>query len=143
MIDAHELAVKWHFAQDGEGYIYYSGPHSRGIRVTAAEREVFIHGTSDEWLDVIDDREPTEPPRPFWPALLGRLRDLPFEMAILPLGTGLLCIKKAYDTYVDLPFADERAPLVLAAWALGAMLLVPWGVFSLWNLRQRHEGDVR
>lgn len=143
MVDARELAVRWHFVQDGEGYIYYSGPHSRGIRVTAAEREVFINGTSDEWLDIIADRKPTKAPRPFWPAFLERLRDLPDEMAILPLGLGLLCIKKAYDTYVVLPFADERAPLALAAWTLGALLLVPWGVFSLWNLRQRRKGYDR
>ena len=135
--------MRWQFEPDGEDYIYYPGPRSRGIRVTAAERDVFIHGTPDEWLDVIADREPTEPPRPYWPAFFERIRDFPLEMAIFPLGIGLLCIKKAYETYVSLPFADDRAPLAFVAWSFGALMLVPWGLFSLWALRERRNGDGR
>jgi hypothetical protein len=141
MIDAHELAVKWHFEPDGDGFIYYGGPHSRGIRVTKAERDVFIRGDKDEWHRIIDHREPTEPVRPFWPAFRERMRDLPSECAVLALGIGLVCSKRAYEAYLSLPFDGERAPLVLAAWTLGALLLVLLGALGLWARIQRKRND--
>jgi hypothetical protein len=75
-IDETALAAEWSFQAVDGGYIYYAWPNSKGIRVTKEEREVFLKGVSDEWYSIIDGRDATEPPRPYWPELWKRLRSI-------------------------------------------------------------------
>lgn len=134
------LAAEWGFEPDGEGYIYYSGPHSRGVRVTAAEREVFIRGTSDEWLDIIADRERTEPPRPYLPTLMKVSRTIDPDMLVVMIGVGLFGFVKAYQTYVGTAFPRSYAPAVILALTIGGLAMIAIGSIGLWgHWRQRSE----
>jgi hypothetical protein len=134
------LAAEWEFERSGEGYIYYPGPHSRGIRVTAAEREVFIHGTTDDWLDIIDGRARTEPARPYWPTLVKAAGTADPFMLLTVLGTGLFGLVKAYQTYDGTAFPGSYAPVVILALAVGGSAMVLLGVVGLWGRWRSREG---
>jgi len=140
MRDDRAFDAEWYFEADGDGYIYYPGPHSWGVRVTAAERDVFIAGSTDDWNDILAERERTEPPRPYWPTLINRLAGLPPVLHVMSLISGMLMLREACDGYSGLSTADSYALLVVVACLAGGLLCVFGGALGLWA-RLRHQGD--
>lgn len=111
--------------------------------MTAAERDVFIHGSTDEWLDIIAERERTEPPRPYWRGLIQRMQTTPLAMFVLSILVGLVMRKQAYESYADLPTSDSYAPLTIAVKSLAGLFLVALGVPGVWIAWRYHRKNVR
>jgi hypothetical protein len=48
------------------GFVFYENAWSRGIPVSADERQAYLYGSQSEWLEAIAGREATMPRRPYW-----------------------------------------------------------------------------
>lgn len=132
MENERALASEWRFEPEGDGFIYYPGLGSEGISVTAVERETFLHCSTDEWLDIIYGRQPTHPPRPYWPGLIKRMRSFPNLFYVGAAVLGIASLKRAGDTYLSLANADSYAPLSILWDVICGSLLIAGAILRSW-----------
>jgi len=119
---------QWKIEPKGDGFIFYGGLFSRGIRISRAEAEIWLSGDEAAWSDIIQGRTPTEPPRPYWPALQSRLASLPRGYHFLLVMVGLSFVAQAI-----------RASSLLGGviQGVGGAVAIGFGCLGLWLLWSR------
>lgn len=118
------LFPEWRLVPSGEGFIYYEGPLSRGVRVSNFEAEVYLAGDEGDWYEIIGDRVRTEPVRPFWPGLVARLGSMPAGFVFLTGFAGAVLLSHAIAGS-DVTWRAIQGGLSLAMIALSLVGL--WG----------------
>ena len=87
-----------------------------------------MSGDEAAWSDIIHDRVKTEPPRPYWPALLQRMASFPsrYHALIAVAGAGLFANAVKSDSVFD----------YLLGGTAGLIMSV-FGGFGYWLARSR------
>lgn len=90
--DHQRATLALSFEPDGDGYLYYHWRWSRGIPVTADEREAYLAipvlGSRRAWKKSISGR-PTAPHRAFRPVQQKLLAGMPISMIVVALLIGI------------------------------------------------------
>jgi hypothetical protein len=118
---------EWRLERKGDEIIFYEGPFTGGVRVSASEAEVYLSGDSGAWSDIIHGRERTEPPRPYWPNLLIRLASMPLQFQFCAILVGIGFVVKA----------SKAATLIDLLLGVAGILLVASGAYGFWSSRPR------
>lgn len=88
------------FERTESGFVYYHYRWSRGIPVTAEEREEYLNipvfGSRRAWRRALSEREAT-PPRAYAPVARKLLRTMPFRMAVFGLIFGVVGLVLGFD----------------------------------------------
>ena len=66
MFEKHPHIGSTAFERVDGGFVYYASAWSKGIPVSAAARDAYIHGPRSAWFEAIIGQEATVPRRPYW-----------------------------------------------------------------------------
>jgi hypothetical protein len=66
MFDQYRHIYSTAFERTPSGFIYYERAWSKGVPVSAAERELYLSGARIDWLHAIVGRKAAMPRRPYW-----------------------------------------------------------------------------
>jgi hypothetical protein len=93
--DRKHATLALSFEPNGDGYLYYRDRWARGIPVTSAERDAYLHApvlaSRRAWHDSIDGRE-TLPPRPYGPVRRKLKAAMPLRVAVFDIVFGLFIL---------------------------------------------------
>jgi len=127
------------FEPDGEGFLFYRTHWSRGIPVSAAEREAYLARPFDDerrrFEEMISGRAASGPRRPYRRSYGRMLGAFPASFGAAFLAFGAMFLGRAY-------FGGDPALLtwlwLAAGWlsgGLGAQIMMVW----LWRRRRRKK----
>lgn len=120
----------------GDGYAYYHYRWSRGIPVTAEEREAYLDipalGSRHAWRKSIADRE-TVPPRSYRSVQRKLLAAMPVQMAVVALVTGTLGLLSG--------LAATNVALAMTYTISGAVMII-FGASIIWARIFRRQDNV-
>jgi hypothetical protein len=57
------------FEEAGDHWLYYANAWSKGVLVSAQERNLYLHFKLIAFRRSVAGREPTAPARPYWPTV--------------------------------------------------------------------------
>lgn len=104
-LDRQRALFALSFEPAENGYVYYHRRWSRGIPVTAEERDAYLRipawGSRHAWQRAIAGR-PTVPPRPYRPVQRKLLATMPGSMIVSGLAVGLPLIASGFATLPSL-----------------------------------------
>jgi hypothetical protein len=69
MSDWQKKVLAAAFDRDGEAWVWYANAWSRGVVVSAAERDIYLAYKPIAFRKAIAGRPATRPRRPYWPTL--------------------------------------------------------------------------
>jgi hypothetical protein len=86
------------FEPQGDGFLYYQHRWSKGIPVTAEEREAYLNipifGSRNAWRQSLTGRQ-LAPPRSAWPVQKKMLAHMPLSFVVAAVGAGAVFIKRS------------------------------------------------
>jgi hypothetical protein len=119
---------EWALERRDGAIIFYEGLFARGVRISAAEAEVYLGGDEGAWSDIIHGRERTEPPRPFWPALTARSAAFPAGFYALGILIGASFVARGTRAIA--------APAAVLQSGLG-VVVIAFSLYGFWTIRAR------
>jgi len=128
------------FEPDGDGFLFYRSHWSRGIPVSAAEREAYLARPFDaerrRFEELIRGRPATAPRRPYGRSQARMLAAFPASVAVAGLAFGAMFLSRAY--------AAEDSPALVALWWIAGGLSAGFGLgivlVRLGGARRREKG---
>lgn len=69
MFDRDRHIYSTAFERSPSGFVYYERAWTKGVPVSAEEREVYLSGARIDWLRATVGRPAVVPRRPYWPAV--------------------------------------------------------------------------
>lgn len=111
------------FEADGDDFLFYRSHWSRGIPVSAAEREAYLAGTIDDershFEEMIRGRAATGPRRPYWRSYARMLGAVPASFGAAFLAFGALFLVRG--------FAADDPPALTGLWLVAGGLSAGFG----------------
>ena len=130
------------FEPNGDGYIYYRNRWSRGIPVTAAEREAYLRipafGSRRAWRASITGRE-TLPPRAYGPTGRKLWAAMPWRMAVFGILFGIVFLIGGVAG-LQTPHTTQALLWALLSIVAGALMLASGISIALARIPRRRIG---